>query len=54
MQQENENKERNSLLEAIRNRHSVRQYTDRPLDETVRKTLEEEIALCNAESGLHI
>ena len=42
------------LLEAIRCRHSVRQYTDRPLLREIIQELETEIAACNAESGLHI
>ena len=42
------------LLEAIRCRHSVRQYTDRPLPREIIQELETEIAACNAESGLHI
>ena len=42
------------LLEAIRCRHSVRQYTDRPLPREIIQKLETEIAACNAESGLHI
>ncbi|WP_330398014.1 nitroreductase family protein [Lachnoclostridium sp. An118] len=41
-------------MEAIRQRHSVRQYTDKPLGEDVIRPLEEEIAACNKESGLHI
>lgn len=42
------------LMEAIRRRHSVRQYTDRPLPPEVLAALTEEIAACNAEGGLHI
>ena len=41
-------------MEAIRQRHSVRQYTDKPLGEDVIRPLEEEIAAYNKESGLHI
>ena len=36
------------LLEAIRCRHSVRQYTDRPLPREIIQELETEIAACNA------
>ena len=43
-----------TVMEAIRQRHSVRQYTDKPLGEDVTRPLEEEIAACNRESGLHI
>lgn len=42
------------LMEAIRRRHSVRQYTDQPIPETVLARLQGETAACNAESGLHI
>ncbi len=42
------------ILEAIQSRHAVRQYTDRPLPETVLTVLNKEVADCNAESGLHI
>ena len=42
------------LLEAIRSRHSVRQYTGRPLPQAAVQELEAEIAACNAEGGLHI
>ena len=41
-------------LEAIKQRHSVRQYTDRPLDEAAVEALQKEIDSCNEESGLHI
>lgn len=43
-----------TLMEAINARHSVRQYTDRPLESEVVGTLENEIAACNREGGLHI
>ena len=42
------------IKEAIKERHSVRQYKDIPLKEEDRKHLEELVAACNAESGLHI
>ncbi len=40
--------------EAIKARHSVRKYTDRRIEGDVKKALEEEIAACNAEGGLHM
>lgn len=42
------------ITEAIKKRHSVRQYTARPLSENVISMLQEEISACNSESGLHI
>jgi len=46
--------ERAALLEAIRSRHSVRKYTDRPLTQEHIAALQEEIDTCNREGGLHI
>lgn len=43
-----------SLREAMESRHSVRQYTDRPLGEGILSALKDEIDACNRESGLHI
>ncbi len=43
-----------TIREAIDARHSVRQYLKRPIDGEIRKILEDEIAACNAESGLSI
>lgn len=43
-----------NLQEAIQCRHSVRQYTDRPLDADTLTALREEVTACNDESGLHI
>ncbi len=43
-----------TIREAIDARHSVRRYTKRPIDGEIKKALEEEIARCNAESGLSI
>lgn len=43
-----------NLTEAMNERHSVRQYTDQPLDEAVISALRQEIDDCNKESGLHI
>lgn len=42
------------LAQAIRARHSVRAYTETPIDPVVRDALEKEIAACNAQSGLRI
>ena len=42
------------IQEAIRARHSVRSYMDKPLAAEAVEALEEEIAACNDESGLHI
>lgn len=43
-----------NLTEAIKARHSVRQYKNQPLDAETIKALQEEIQTCNQESGLHI
>lgn len=42
------------ILDAIKARHSVRQYTNNSIDPELITALEAEIAACNAESGLHI
>lgn len=42
------------LMEAIRARHSVRQYQKRPIEGETLAALQAFIAACNAESGLHI
>lgn len=41
-------------LEAIKSRHSVRQYKDQPIEQELRALLAEEIDKINAESGLNI
>jgi nitroreductase len=41
-------------LEIIKERHSVRQYEDRPIPENIRKQLKEKSEKLNGESGLHI
>lgn len=46
--------ERMELKEAMQARHSVRQYTARAIEETVRRELEGEIEACNREGRLHI
>ena len=43
-----------TLQEAIVARHSVRQYIERPIEAEIIMRLNEEIALCNQEGGLHI
>lgn len=43
-----------TTLEAIKSRHSVRSFLDKPLDENSVKILQEEIKKCNDESGLNI
>jgi len=42
------------LHEAMKQRHSVRQFVDTPLDPDAVASLRQEIDACNAESGLHI
>lgn len=42
------------ILQAIENRHSVRKYIDKPIDENTLKLLQEEIAICNKEGNLNI
>jgi len=42
------------LLEAIKKRHSVRQYTDEKIEGDIKKNLLDVIDKCNKESGLNI
>lgn len=42
------------ILDIMRQRHSVRRYIDKPLEEDIIVNLTNEINLCNQESGLHI
>lgn len=42
------------LLEALKARHSVRQYTDKPIDFAILAVLQSEIDICNQEGDLHI
>lgn len=42
------------LLEAMKNRHSVRQYMEKPIEPELLTALQAEIDDCNRESGLHI
>ena len=43
-----------TILEAIKARHSVRKYSDKPLGAPAADALNAEILKCNAESGLNI
>lgn len=43
-----------TILEAMKQRHSVRQYTDKSIDNEVLKALQTEIETCNQEGGLSI
>ena len=43
-----------TLNEAIAARHSVRRYIEKPIEAEIIKRLNDEIALCNQEGGLHI
>ena len=42
------------ILDAIHARHSVRRYTDKPIDEDTRAALNQFIGRCNEKSGLNI
>ena len=42
------------MTEVMKARHSVRQFTNKPLDDATVATLQAEIDACNRESGLHI
>ena len=42
------------ILEAVAKRHSVRSYTDKKIEGEVLEALQNEIELCNKESGLNI
>ena len=42
------------VWQAMQERHSVRSYTDKPIEGEVKEKLAAKIAQCNAESGLHI
>lgn len=43
-----------ALTEAMKNRHSVRNYTDKPIEPAILETLKGEIDACNREGNLHI
>lgn len=42
------------LLQAIKERHSVRAYTDRPIEGEVKESLKSFTEQCARESGLHL
>lgn len=42
------------IMEAMKQRHSVRQYLNKPIEKEILSALKEEINICNKESGLHI
>lgn len=42
------------LLQAMKERHSVRSYTNQPISEKIQADLSALIEECNQESGLHI
>lgn len=42
------------IADAVRERHSVRRYTDQPIEPDLRAILREEIERCNAEGNLHM
>ncbi|MBQ6622454.1 MAG: nitroreductase [Mogibacterium sp.] len=42
------------LMEAIERRHSVRQYTEQPIEGETLERLQQAIALCNEAGGLHL
>lgn len=42
------------MLDIIKQRHSVRSYTSKKIDNDIKKQLQDKINQCNAESGLHI
>ena len=42
------------LIEAMKNRHSVRQYIDKAIEPQIISDLKAEIDACNKDSGLHI
>lgn len=41
------------LIEAVRKRHSVRQYTDKPIEPDILNAIQAEMDACNKEGGLH-
>lgn len=42
------------IMETMKNRHSVRNYIDKPIDSEIVSKLQEEIDACNKEGNLHI
>lgn len=49
-----ENMKNSEIIELMRERHSVRQYTDLPIPQDVREKLLTEMTRLNRESGLHM
>ncbi len=43
-----------NIMEAISSRHSVRSYQEKPISDEIIRELQEEIVVCNKESGLNI
>ena len=43
-----------NIIEAINNRHSVRRYTDKKIDENIKSELLETIDECNMEGKINI
>lgn len=43
-----------NIIDAVKQRHSVRQYLDKPIEDDILHELKNEIEECNKESGLHI
>lgn len=43
-----------TLQEAMRTRHSVRQYIDKPVEEIIIKQIQDAIDECNRKGNLHI
>ncbi len=43
-----------TIMDAVKERHSVRSYADKPIEAEIVKELQEEIDLCNREGNLHI
>ncbi len=43
-----------TIIEAIQNRHSVRRFTEKNVNNEILSALEAEVSDCNAESGLNI
>ena len=42
------------LLQAMRERHSVRSYTEQPIEGKIKKDLTAFVEQCSRESGLHL
>ncbi len=43
-----------TIMDAVRERHSIRSYANQPIPAEIVKELQEEIDLCNTEGNLHI